>query len=145
MISFDTSRFGRLEVGKDKVIDFPNGLIGFPDTKRFILMDYKDTSLKWLQAIDAPDVAFIVAQPLDLFPDFTVKIENSARKLLEIDKEEDIAILAILRVDEENVTANLQGPLVINSINKKGMQVVNEDPKFTCKTPLNAPPAAETS
>ena len=63
MISFDTSRFGRLEVGKDKIIDFPTGLIGFPDIKRFILMDYKDTSLKWLQAVDDPDVAFIVTPP----------------------------------------------------------------------------------
>ncbi len=145
MISFDTSRFGRLEVAKDKVIEFPSGLIGFPDTRRFIMMDYQDTSLKWLQAVDDPDVAFIVTQPLDLFPDFTVKIEKSTRNLLEIKNEEDIVILAILRVDDENVTANLQGPLVINSLTKKGMQVVNEDPRFTCKTPLSVPPAAEAS
>ncbi len=142
MISFDTTRFGRLEVGKDKVIDFPTGLIGFPDTKRFIMMDYKDTDLKWLQAVDDPDLAFIVTQPDDLFPDFSVKVENATKKLIGIENEEDIVILAILRVEEENVTANLQGPLVINSINKKGMQIVNEDPIYSCKTPLHAPPSA---
>ncbi len=145
MISFDTSRFGRLEVGKDKIIEFPSGIIGFPETRRFIMMDYQDTSLKWLQAVDDPDVAFIVTQPLDLFPEFTVNIEKSTRNILGINEEEDIVILAILRVDGDNVTANLQGPLIINSLTKKGMQVVNEDSRFTCKTPLTVPPAAEAS
>ena len=145
MISFDTSRFGRLEVGKDKIIDFPTGLIGFPDIKRFILMDYKDTSLKWLQAVDDPDVAFIVTPPFELFPDFSVKVENATKKLLGIENDDDIVTFAILRVEDENLTANLQGPLVINSINKKGMQIVNEDPNYSCKTPLHAPPASAAS
>jgi len=142
MISFETSRFGRLEVGKDKVIEFPSGLIGFPEIKRFILMDYKDTSLKWLQAVDDPDIAFIVTHPFELFPEFSVKVENSAKKVLGIENDDDLVTLAILRVEEDSVTANLQGPLVINSMNKTGMQIVNEDPRFSCKTPLHSLPSA---
>ncbi len=141
MISFETSRFGRLEVGKDKIIDFPSGLIGFPETKRFILMDYKDTSLKWLQAVDDPDIAFIVTPPFELFPDFAIKVENVTKKTLGIENEDDMVILAILRVEADNVTANLQGPLVINSMNKNGMQIVIDDARFTCKTPLHCPPS----
>ncbi len=137
MISFNTSRFGRLEVTIDKVIHFPNGLIGFPDVKRFILMDYNDTSIKWLQAVDDPDVAFIVMPPFEFFPDYSLKIERSIRNLLEIDEEEDIVTLTVLRVDGGKVTANLQGPLVINSINKKGIQIINEDSRFSCRTLLN--------
>jgi len=72
----------------------------------------------------------------DFFPDYSVEIDNSTRDLLEIKNEEDIIILTILRVDGENITANLQGPLVFNSINKKGIQVVNEDSHFSCQTPL---------
>ena len=78
----------------------------------------------------------------ELFPDFSVKIENTTKKLLDIENDDDIVTFAILRVEDENLTANLQGPLVINSINKKGMQIVNEDPRFSCKTPLHAPPAS---
>lgn len=137
MISFDTSRFGRLEVGADKIIEFPFGLIGFPNIKRFILMDYKDTSLKWLQAVDDPDVAFIVTPPSEFFPEFVLKVEAAAKKYLEIKDDDDLVALAILRVEDENVTANLQGPLVINSMNKRGMQIVNDDPQYTCKTPLH--------
>lgn len=142
MISFNTSRFGRLEVTIDKVIHFPNGLIGFPDVKRLILMDYNDTSIKWLQAVDDPDVAFIVMPPFEFFPDYSLKIEKSIRKLLAIDNEEDLVTLAIMRVDGGKVTVNLQGPLVINSINKKGIQIVNEDSRFSCRMLLNPVPAS---
>jgi flagellar assembly factor FliW len=138
MISFDTTRFGRLEISKDKIIHFPNGMIGFPDVKRYILMDYKDTLLKWLQAVDAPHVAFIVVQPSDFFPDYSYQIESSIKDFLEVEKEEDIIILTILRVEGDSVTANLQGPLVINSMNKRGIQTVNEDAHFSCKTPLTS-------
>ena len=136
MISFDTTRFGRLEIAKDKVIHFPKGMIGFPDVKRYILMDYKDTLLKWLQSVDEKDVAFIVVPVFEFFPDYSVKIDNSTRDFLEIKNEEDIIILTVLRVEGDNVTANLQGPLVMNSINKRGLQVVNEDDRFSCQTPL---------
>jgi flagellar assembly factor FliW len=137
MISFETSRFGRLEVSKDKIINFPFGLMGFSEYKRYILMDYKDTSLKWLQAIDAPHVAFIVIQPFEFFSDYSVSIEDSIKDLLEIEHEDDVSVLTILRVEGERVTVNLQGPLVMNSLNKKGMQIVNDDPRFSCKTPLH--------
>jgi flagellar assembly factor FliW len=137
MISFDTTRFGRLEVAKDKIINFPNGLIGFPDNKRYVLMDYKDTSLKWLQSVDDPDVAFIVTQPFELFPDYSLNVDKSIIKNLEIENEDDMVTLTVLRVDGDNVTANLQGPLLINSLSKKGMQVVVEDERFSCQTPLS--------
>ncbi len=144
MISFDTTRFGRLDVAGDKIIYFPNGLIGFPDVKRYVLMDYKDTLLKWLQAVDAKDVAFIVAPTYEFFPDYSVRIDNQTGDLLEIKNEEDVIILTILRVEGKDVTANLQGPLVINSINKKGIQVVNEDSRFSCRTPLRSLSASES-
>lgn len=144
MISFETSRFGRLEVSKDKIINFPSGLMGFSEYKRYILMDYKDTSLKWLQAVDAPHVAFIVIQPFEFFPDYSVSIEDSIKDLLEIEHEDDVLVLTILRVEGERVTVNLQGPLVMNSLNKKGMQIVNDDPRFSCKAPLHPLSASAT-
>ena len=142
MISFNSSRFGRLEVAKDRIIYFPDGLMGFSDIKRFILMDYKDTSLKWLQAIDDPDIAFIVMPPYEVFPDYSLKIDKSIYNLLALESEDDLVIFVMLRVEGGRVTANLQGPLVLNSITKRGVQIVNEDPRFSCRTPLkslNAP------
>ena len=140
MISFDTTRFGRLEVSKDKIINFPEGLIGFPDVKRFILLDYKDTLLKWLQAVDDPDIAFIVVPTYEFFPEYSLKVDKNARDILKIENEDDIMLLVIVRVDGESVTANLQGPLVLNSLNRTGLQVVNDNPQFTIRTPLGPVP-----
>ncbi|MBL7048038.1 MAG: flagellar assembly protein FliW [Nitrospira sp.] len=137
MISFETTRFGRLETTVDKLIHFPDGLIGFPEATRFILMDYKDTSLKWLQSVDQADIAFIVMTPFEIFPDYSFKFDAALKDFLETQEIDDVVTLTMLRVDGENVTANLQGPLLINSLSKKGLQLVNDDPRYSCQTPLH--------
>lgn len=124
MVQLETSRFGALEVAEDRIISFPDGLLGFPDIKRYILMDYKDTPLKWLQAVDDPDLAFIVTEPAVLFPDYKVRLDPATKQYLRIENEEDLAVLMIIRVEGENVIANLQGPLFMNASSMVGAQIV---------------------
>ncbi len=124
MIKFDTSRFGTLEVEKDKVISFQTGLLGLPDLNQYILIDHKDTPLKWLKALDDPDIAFIVASPMLILEDYAVELDDGVRKSLQIESNADIVVLVIMRVDGEDVIANFHGPLVINARNKQGMQLV---------------------
>jgi flagellar assembly factor FliW len=124
MIRFETSRFGLLEVSEDKVIHFPEGIPGFRQIKRYILMDYKDTPLKWLQAVDDPDVAFIVVQPEYILSDYSINIDQSVRDILDLKRDEDLAILLIIRVENRKIIPNLNGPLLINADNKVGLQIV---------------------
>ena len=126
MVHFETSRFGKLEVAEDKVIKFPAGLLGFPHVKRYVLLDYEDTPVKWLQAIDDPDVAFIVMEPTLLIQDYAVNLDVTMRQSLELETEEDLAVLAVVRVEEGKVLANLKGPLLFNSRLKIGLQAVLE-------------------
>lgn len=124
MIRFQTQRFGSLEVGDDRIITFPKGLLGFEEVKRYILIDYKDTPLKWLQAVDDPNIAFIVVEPRVFLPHYSIEIDTVTRRLLQIERDDDIAVLIILRVDQNNVIANLHGPLIINSQLMIGSQIV---------------------
>jgi len=124
MISFQTQRFGTLEVEENKIIKFPKGLFGFEKLKRYILIDYKDTPLKWLQAVDNPNIAFIVAEPGVFLPNYPIEIDSVTRHLLKIERDDDIAVLVILRVDGSNVIANLHGPLIINSLLMVGSQII---------------------
>lgn len=128
MVRFETSRFGELEVSEDKIIYFPEGIPGFREIKRYILMDYKDTPLKWLQAIDDPDIAFIVIEPNYLFPDYSVRIDESIENLLKLKSSDDAAILLIIRVEDEKIIPNINGPLIINAETKIGMQIVLDKP-----------------
>lgn len=126
MVHFETSRFGKLEVAEDKVINFPAGLLGFPHVKRYVLLDYEDTPVKWLQAIDDPDVAFIVMEPTLLIQDYAINLDVTMRQSLELETEEDLAVLTVVRVEEGKVLANLKGPLLFNSRLKIGLQAVLE-------------------
>ena len=131
MIKLKTSRFGELEVEEDKIVDFPDGLIGLPDTKQFILIDHKDTPLKWLQAVDDPDIAFIVVPPDEISENYNVDIDKKVQNYLQLDNNDDLAVLVTMRVDGDDVIANLQGPLLINASSRKGVQVVLENAEKT--------------
>jgi flagellar assembly factor FliW len=124
MIKFETSRFGALEVKEDRIIQFPEGIPGFPEIKRYVLIDYKDTPLKWLHAVDDPDIAFIVTEPKTVSADYSVKTDAATRQYLNLDNEDDLAVFLILRVENGNMIPNFNGPLLINAGNMTGIQAV---------------------
>ncbi len=126
MVSFATSRFGTLQVSEDKVISFPLGMLGFPHIKRYVLLDYEDTPVKWLQAVDDPDVAFIVMEPDLIAQDCAITLDGAMRQTLQLEAEEDLAFLTIVRVEDGKVLANLKGPLLFNSRLKIGIQAILE-------------------
>lgn len=121
-----TSRFGVLEVEEEKIIQFPSGLIGLPKVNRYILIDHKDTPLKWLQAVDDPDIAFIVVSPSLIVAEYTLELDTSVKQFIGLERDDDLAVLVTMRVKGEDVIANFQGPIVINSRAMKGVQVVLE-------------------
>ncbi|MCG6552301.1 MAG: flagellar assembly protein FliW [Candidatus Magnetominusculus sp. LBB02] len=123
-VVFDTSRFGLVEVDPDKVIEFPDGIVGFPMLKRYVLLDHKDTVLKWLHAVDDPDVAFIVVEPSVMLPDFNMAVDATTKRSLKINNDEDLVTLVIIRVENERVIANFHGPLLFNASLKLGVQVI---------------------
>jgi len=133
MIKFNSSRFGDLETEEEKIINFPEGLVGLPDLKRFIIIDHKDTPIKWLQSIDDPDMAFIVASPDIITTGYSIDLDKTVKQNLRAEDNNDIVVLVILRVSGEEIIANLQGPLIINANNMRGAQIVLEPPKKSCQ------------
>jgi flagellar assembly factor FliW len=128
MIKFKTSRFGELEIKEDKIISFPAGLIGLPELKKYVLIDHKDTPLKWLQSIDDPDMAFIVSHPSVIVAEYAIDLDTRVKHYLNLDNEEDLAVLVTIRVDGEDVIANFQGPILVNSQSLTGVQIVMDRP-----------------
>ncbi|MBF0566950.1 MAG: flagellar assembly protein FliW [Nitrospirae bacterium] len=125
-IRFNTSRFGLLEIDEGKIIHFPDGLLGFPGLSRYMMLDHKETPVKWLQALDDPDIAFIVADPGVLSPTFVPTIDSATKKYLDLqdDDMDSLVVLVIIRVENEKVIANFSGPLFLNASNMRGVQVV---------------------
>jgi flagellar assembly factor FliW len=129
LLAIDTSRFGTLEVDDNKVITFPDGLLGFSNLKHYILIDYKDTELKWLQSVDNPYIAFIVVEPTVLYPNYSINLDSITREFIQLKNNYDLTILVTIRVEGKKVIANLNGPLLLNATLMRGFQILIDKSK----------------
>ena len=127
MIKVKTTRFGEIEVADEETIKLPNGLIGFPELKRFILLDHdKDSPFKWLQSLDDGSIAFVLINPLLFKNNYSVEVTEAEVSDLDLTSEEDAVISVIITMpsNPQNMTANLKAPLIFNLKNRLGKQIV---------------------
>ena len=132
-----TSRFGSVNVEEADLISFPLGLIGYETHTRFALVAANQNSgFYWLQAVDDPEVAFLVTDPDSFFKDYDVPIREETQQDLNLADTKDGRVLVICNRLGDWLTGNLMGPLVINMAARKGEQVVLTEKKWTCRQPL---------
>ena len=129
-----TSRFGELEVSGDRIIEFPLGVLGFADVRRWILLQASPQSaFFWLQAVDEPDLAFIVTQPQAFFADYQVRVQAEELRTIALDDASDGEVFVICNLAGDRITVNLQGPLVFNARTRQARQVVLCDRHLTTR------------
>ncbi len=140
LIKFQTLRFGEVCVPTERVIDFPRGLVGIPDASQFVFLHQEEAEgpFFWLQSVNDPALAFVVCEPQIFFPDYRVSLSSEEQDALRIEQEEDGLVCVILVVPEDprQITANLQGPLVINTIERLGFQFVLASEEYSTKVPI---------
>lgn len=134
-MKINTTRFGEIDIEENKIIHFPLGIPGFTNLKRYILLDYKDP-IKWLHAVDDPDVAFIVTEPFGLFPDYSLTVEGDVEDFLEIKDAAETVVLVILNVADNRLNANLKAPIIVNTSKLKATQMILEDDRYSFRVPL---------
>ncbi len=134
-MKINTTRFGEIEIEENKIINFPLGIPGFANLKRYILLDYKDP-IKWLHAVDDPDIAFIVTEPFSLFPDYSLTIEDDVEQFLEITDVAETIVLVILNVADNSLNANLKAPIIVNISKLKATQIILEDERYSFRVPV---------
>ncbi|MCI5945352.1 MAG: flagellar assembly protein FliW [Oscillospiraceae bacterium] len=122
-----TRDFGEEEISEEVIIDFPNGVYAFEENKRFVLLSPcgEDKYPMWLQSVDNPNLCFIVFDPREFVPDYSVELDKETKELLKADGAElDLLCMAVVPDEYINTTLNLKSPIVINSTAKKGVQVI---------------------
>ena len=136
-----TRIFGEVEIEDSKVITFPNGIIGFPDLKRFTLMHDEEQgtgTIKWLQSIEEPGFAMPVIDPLIVCPDYNPQVDKN--ELLDIGelKDDDLLVLVTVTVphDLTKMTVNLKGPFIINVADMKASQSIIDNDEYPVKFPI---------
>jgi flagellar assembly factor FliW len=136
-MNVETTRFGTVEIEDDRVLTFPDGLLGFSSFKRFCLLRPSDDSVfLWLQSLEEPSLAFVVTDPSQFVPEYVVPIRPEQMETLGLQSTEEAQVLVIVNKREQQLTANLQGPLVIGANRMVGEQLVLADKRWTTRHPL---------
>lgn len=130
-VNVNTTRFGTVEVDASHIIEFAAGLPGFEQLRTWCLLHLEGADdVNWIQSMEDPDVAFMIADPDPMFANYDVRLDAADLAPLELSEESTLAdthpviMRVILRREADHFVANLRAPILINLENNKAMQVV---------------------
>jgi len=136
-MEIESTRFGTLSVDDERIITFPNGLLGFPSYTRYALIQTgQENYFFWLQAVDEPNLAFVVTDPTIFFKDYDVPVREETAQELQLADPRFLQVFVICNKVGDWLTGNLLGPLVVNAQNRLAQQVVLTEKKWTTRQPL---------
>lgn len=136
-----TKIFGEIIIDDDKIIHFPNGIIGFPELTEFTLVhdEEKGTdSIHWLQSLQEPAFAMPVMDPLIVCPNYNPEADDELLNVLGTIIPEELLVLVTVTVPKDltQMSVNLKGPIVINAAEKKAIQIIVEGDEYQVKFPI---------
>ena len=134
-----STRFGELEVSDEQILDFPLGLLGFPEEKQFALMEYKpDSPFYVLQSLADSDLTFLMINPFAFFNDYEFDMDDALMAEIGVTADNPPTVFNIATVKDKiaNMTVNLAGPVLVNLKDRKAAQWVIEKTQFPTRYPL---------
>jgi len=130
-MKFSSTRFGSLEVHDGSILTFPSGILGFPDWSRYVILDHDtDAPFKWLHCVEEPSLAFVILDPALFDANYTVEIPAEVLAEVKGTTADSLTLAVILTIPSEDpgrITANLRGPLLMNSHTRLCKQMVLSD------------------
>ena len=130
----ETGKFGKVTYKKSEIIWMVRSLLGFEDYKRFVTISIKGQEpFKWLQSLDDPNLAFLAIDPLYFMPEYVIEINPKDIALLganDIKHIYSMVLVTIPKGQPDKMSANLQGPIIINTQNMHAAQLVLGDSNY---------------
>ena len=137
-----TTRFGTIDIEEEKIIKMPFGMLGFPDKKKFIILQHQENSpFFWYQSVDDPGLAFVITDPFLFIPDYKIDLEVTLKEMswngdgngrnLNL-----FIVVNIPRGMAHKMTGNFIGPILVNEKVYQAVQIVLSNSPFTHKFPL---------
>ena len=130
-----TKPFGEIEVSEKQFLEVAEGLFGFEGLTGYVLLDASQRPFYWLQSLEMPSLAFAVLDPRVFMEDYTLDVAEEDLRGIGIERPEDVLDLVIVTIPEEarDMTANLQGPLVVNRRTRAARQCISRNPAYGVK------------
>jgi len=140
MPKFQTLRFGELAYATEDIIHLPEGLVGMPELRQWLILDMgDDLPMKWFQSLDRGDFGFPVSQPAFFADTYDIDLPESSYPVLQGREGEWLAVLIITTIHPggQRITGNLLAPLVINVDTRQGLQMVLSDMELSVQQEMN--------
>jgi flagellar assembly factor FliW len=137
-LTIDSSRFGRVDIDPETVIEFPDGLIGLPGQRYALLARDEESAFAWLQSLEDPNLALPVTNPHRFFSAYEVELTDEDAERLGVDPNTPLDVYVTVRAGErlEDFTANQKAPILVRS--GCGWQVINQAEGCQLRAPLFA-------
>lgn len=136
-IEIVTERFGVVDADSSEVVELP-GLPGFPRARRFVIRSHdRGTAFAWMLCADEPALAFVIANPWELVPEYAPSLSPRVLRALEVESADDLQIVAIASFSSEVATLNLAAPVAINPRTRRGMQVILEGGNWPARAEIS--------
>lgn len=120
----------------------PVGMLGFPDQRRFVIIQHKENSpFFWYQSVDDPTLAFVITSPFAFKPDYEIDIDDVLEEMSWNEEmvDNNLELYVVINIPEgspHKMTANLIGPILVNSKTRQAVQMVIPDSLYSHKFPL---------
>jgi flagellar assembly factor FliW len=138
-MEIQTSRFGPVIIQTEDILEFQEGILGFNDLRRFVLLDDpNDEIFAWLQSCEVPGVAFPVLEPELFTTGYKVTLARNDLEALQLKEVEGSRSYAIITIPDDvtQMTANLKAPIIINIQKRVGRQCVLQDNSLAIREPI---------
>ncbi len=135
-----TELFGTLDVRLDHLIEFRDGIPGFPECRQWVLIDGAKPGTVWLQSVDHRALAFFLVDPFPHFAGYAVDLTPSELRRLGADDSTAVAVFAIVTLPaarELPATVNLQAPVAVDLVQRRAAQIVVSESAWTVREPLD--------
>ena len=127
-MNLETSRFGTLEVDPGRILLLPDGLVGMPSDRHWVLLRESSTeAVGWLQSLTDPELALPVVAPQRFVLNYRLRIHRREVASLPWSPRDQVMVLAIVSKTSGLLTLNLRAPVMVNLDRLLGRQVVSCD------------------
>ena len=137
----ETKYFGEMEIPEGEMINFPEPMLGFEDSRKYVIIQFYDDSdsLLCLQSADKPDLALVLVNPHYILEKYSPALNSEDLSILRAHEDTPLAFynIAVVHDDWKDSTVNLRCPIATNPKTMLGRQIIMEDTSYSMRHPLN--------
>ena len=134
-LTFESARFGTVEIAADAVIEFPSGLIGLGGSRYALVSADTDGAFHWLHSLEDASLALPVTNPWLFFADYEVELSDADTERVGVEHP-DVWVTVRTGSSPSDFSANLRAPILVAE--GRGHQVINEASDAPVRAPLFA-------